>query len=642
LYIFITFNNFGKQYFFNPFKTKTMKTKLLTFGILISVLSLSLSAQEIETRCGTASPTEEEFDAMPHLGNNKALIAVLKRHGLHLPEDYFDKLDNRGLYNGRGLSLDEVRNPNANPPGRKKNGQDNLKDGSTQEKSSVSNFSPTTYLPVKFWVYINNAGDSAFTKAEVNEMLFGMQEIFRNSGIPIEFYMKCDPVWIQSETYYHVNHSTYGTMWSTNKDNNAINVHLVRSATGSGGGSVSGLAERPGISQYVARLGSDPITERITTFSHEMGHNLGLMHTHNGRCSSDNNYACSDCRQEPVDRYMTQNCFTGFSQRKCEVNGDALCDTPADPLLSSVSVNNNCSINRPGLPTQTDNWGDTWYPSTRNVMSYSERICRLEFTFGQIGVMMNTLEDRDDLFSFQSTGPTQLISGPSNLCINQSYNFSVPSQSGTDYYHWQVPNGWTVSGQGNPSVSITVNSNFNASDIYVTAACGSPIAKKIVNVNIQSLSISGSDEIPNDGYCRVYSANQLNGVTTYNWSISSNNPSAISICSGQGSRHVYIAAAWNAEPFVLNVSANTCGGVANGHKQIQIGQGDHPIPRQGENPLFANIKITQLNTFELWEEIECLQSKDEFNSIIKNLPKGYYLIRYQEKGKSKSQKIIKP
>jgi hypothetical protein len=82
----------------------------------------------------------------------------------------------------------------------------------------------------------------------------------------------------------------------------------------------------------------------------------------------------------------------------CEKNGDGLCDTPADPQISSSSFVT-------GMPdclyidvTEEDNWGDLYSsnpPDVHNIMSYSmDRNCRDNYTPSQIGVIIDKLLDR--------------------------------------------------------------------------------------------------------------------------------------------------------------------------------------------------------------------------------------------------------
>lgn len=63
----------------------------------------------------------------------------------------------------------------------------------------------------------------------------------------------------------------------------------------------------------------------------------------------------------------------------CANAGDLVCDTPADPQLSSGNVNEQCQY----IGTDKDPKGDTYNPDPKNIMSYSRKACRTVFTPGQ-------------------------------------------------------------------------------------------------------------------------------------------------------------------------------------------------------------------------------------------------------------------
>ena len=92
-----------------------------------------------------------------------------------------------------------------------------------------------------------------------------------------------------------------------------------------------------------------------STLSHEIGHYLSLYHTHETAFGA-----------ELVDG---SNCATA---------GDLICDTAADPKLSSL-VDSSCTY----IGTATDANGDTYDPDPRNLMSYSRKECRDVFSRDQ-------------------------------------------------------------------------------------------------------------------------------------------------------------------------------------------------------------------------------------------------------------------
>ncbi|MEL6987752.1 MAG: M43 family zinc metalloprotease, partial [Bacteroidota bacterium] len=96
--------------------------------------------------------------------------------------------------------------------------------------------------------------------------------------------------------------------------------------------------------------------------AHEVGHCLGLYHTHQGNATADN--------------------------ANCSSTGDVVCDTPADPQLSGSNVNGSCVY----TGSSTDPNGDPYNPDVTNTMSYAPYSCRGAFTNGQEARMKATLQ----------------------------------------------------------------------------------------------------------------------------------------------------------------------------------------------------------------------------------------------------------
>ncbi len=104
-----------------------------------------------------------------------------------------------------------------------------------------------------------------------------------------------------------------------------------------------------------------------STFSHEVGHYFGLFHTH-----------------EP---YYGLECVNGSN---CDVAGDLICDTPADPNLSG-NINSSCAYT--GSATDACGSGNPYMPLANNMMSYSTKVCRTNFTDNQLSVFLWTAEN---------------------------------------------------------------------------------------------------------------------------------------------------------------------------------------------------------------------------------------------------------
>ena len=223
--------------------------------------------------------------------------------------------------------------------------------------------SGTRYVKVKVIIASQSApGGDATTPSAVQRDLDGMNALFAQNNTDIQFEL-CGPVQV-------VDNDNLYALW--NFDPAILNpyyepgyvtvVYVAMLPNGLAGFNFGNL---------VFMRGGD----NARVLAHEVGHLLGLPHTH--------------------DALFEPELVDGSN---CTIGGDQICDTPADPNLSLPGMMDyfDCTY----IGTGTDANGDAYTPQTTNIMSYSPCDNDL-FTPGQAQVMQYVLDFvKADLHSY--------------------------------------------------------------------------------------------------------------------------------------------------------------------------------------------------------------------------------------------------
>ena len=248
-----------------------------------------------------------------------------------------------------------------------------------------------------------------------------VNEVYELNNVPIKLYLLCNPIHI-NRTHYYENidsESEFEDMIGESYNPNALNIHFVwDNYRNDIFNSWNGRATFPnyypnpyslGIRTNRDVIGNDREAQKefVSSLVHEIGHTLGLAHTHQGGqlgSTNPDNGSVNRCEQEYVDRgkILEAACsqFTTSPFLAAEYNGDALMDTPADPNLAKRWVTDNCNYapttGGNSISTPKDRDGVTWQPSGINFMSYTKDKCRIRegsITTLQKGVMFWYLEN---------------------------------------------------------------------------------------------------------------------------------------------------------------------------------------------------------------------------------------------------------
>ena len=257
-------------------------------------------------------------------------------------------------------------------------------------------------IPLVFWVYNNNAGtDITPDDREIRDALERVNEDHRVNDTGFRFYIACDGIRrINSDDLVEIGdfEATVNTKIDFRYPNSnfvkgTINIHVVRNVQGMYNPYTDAIF-----------IGRGRLTGNRGTLSHEIGHALGLQHTHLFQAWRDIPLIKKRIT-EPVDhsrRRISISPFNFGNIRICSETGDGLCDTPADPQLDGDINYQEASAPAPNCVytgTERDAWGDRYDnppagsrpPNPRNLMSYG-RDCRTQFTRGQIAVMVHRVE----------------------------------------------------------------------------------------------------------------------------------------------------------------------------------------------------------------------------------------------------------
>lgn len=192
----------------------------------------------------------------------------------------------------------------------------------------------------------------------------------------IFFVYDCDIDFIDNTTFFNSGANAYCNIGQTNFHTDGIDIYIAGDNSPGGG-----IAENiPSTFFVVGSTGLGSVFSRSYVIAHEMGHCLGLWHTHHGTITESGN----DCNGNPIGGAQCPELVNGSN---CDNCGDFVCDTPADPYIG-FNVNASCQW----LGSGTDSNGDAYAPDENAIMAYTTPSCMEYFTNGQGQRMRNIIE----------------------------------------------------------------------------------------------------------------------------------------------------------------------------------------------------------------------------------------------------------
>ena len=259
-------------------------------------------------------------------------------------------------------------------------------------------------LRVYFHVVRKSDGTGGHSSQDVHDSFNILNRDFNSHGIYFIWNGNIDYIDDSSKYYYPDSY-----IFTYNNHQDGIDIYLYPDEVSEDytGGLANGVGNSSEL--YVGgKYWKSPYPSLATSHvvSHEMGHVLGLWHTHHGTV-----YEVGDANQcaELVDGSNSDTC------------GDYIEDTPADPHLN-FNVN---PITCQWLGTGIDANGDNYAPDTRLIMSYTDIRCMDYFSSKQGERMKDAVSTLSHL---QSCIISLSISGPSALCDSNDYSVTnLPS-----------------------------------------------------------------------------------------------------------------------------------------------------------------------------------------------------------------------
>lgn len=317
----------------------------------------------------------------------------------------------------------------------------------------------TQYIPIKFHIISKTDGSSGIKESRVLDQLAALNEDF--ADLDIQFYLKdCSFNYINNTTVYEDHDATIGTIMKVNRDNNAINVFIPKTADRSNNNDTRTLGyylkiaiTNTGVfeSDWLV-VGKGEISQSSITLTHEMGHYFTLAHPHRGWDSEPYE---EEVHGNPAPVRAPNGTFTELQDgSNCSTAGDLLCDTPPDYNF----INYWSSCNYEGGILDPNN--DPVDPQEKLYMGYFNGCNSEDYFFSdmQKAAMVASLSSEDRNYIRSGWTP-----GSQDITVNATLEFPVNDEQ-LPYYN-DVPLSWSaVPGANKYLLEVSLFSNFMEGD----------------------------------------------------------------------------------------------------------------------------------------------------------------------------------
>jgi len=268
-------------------------------------------------------------------------------------------------------------------------------------------------IPIKVHVIRSSKGSSTLSTSNLDGIISNINAIYADAFM--EFFICDDVNYIDNDELYYFKKSNQSNLTETNNIPGIINIYFTDYIENSSNESICGYSDNTKGNDIIVIKTS--CATNNSSLAHELGHFFSLMHTHGP----------NDTSTELVDG------------SNCDTDGDGLCDTPADPKLDNINVNNFCEY----TGNLTDANGDSYNPDTGNIMSYSLKGCRKHFTPQQLARMYAYYQTTKNYFSCPSFNTDVSVNNSQTCEESLTVNFSNNASNATKW-EWDIDSDGTI------------------------------------------------------------------------------------------------------------------------------------------------------------------------------------------------------
>ncbi|RFS13563.1 GEVED domain-containing protein [Emticicia sp. C21] len=253
-----------------------------------------------------------------------------------------------------------------------------------------TNLASPVVIPIKAHIVRKSDGSGGISIDSIASAIAVMNTKY--ASINMSFSLCSNVHYIDSDELYTLNVDYENNKLVQNNVNDALNIYFVGSLV-TNSATLSGIAAFPSADKAENRIiMSNDATNSKGALSHEMGHYWNLFHTH--------------------ENFLGKELVNGSN---CEIAGDFVCDTPADPKGSYNS--NTCTYTGHAVDAN----GQSYNPMVNNLMSYY-LLCHDIFTAEQYtrieeGYALRTSYMNSFTYTMTCSGVTALA--PTNLNLSR-------------------------------------------------------------------------------------------------------------------------------------------------------------------------------------------------------------------------------